>query len=286
MRSTRIAAVVAGVVMMAGLTACNGAKSDNGAGSSSGGSGEKQSPLQAALASLKTAAEQTDGKKSAKVDGTVKNGPATQTLKGAMDWSQGMQMNVDITQSGGTSPVAGKPMKALYTPTAMFLNMGAAGLPMGGKNWVKYDYDALAKKMGPAGALLKDQMQNNNPNRAMQLLIASGKVKEAGKEDVRGVQATHYTGTLSVAELTRMQSKSLSEAELTALQKQMEAAGTKTETIDLWIGSDNLLVKKRERTDSARAPYDSTVYYSDYGTKVSVEVPPAGETVDFDKMGQ
>ncbi|MFG2285688.1 hypothetical protein ACGFOU_06445 [Streptomyces sp. NPDC048595] len=283
MRSTRMAAVVAGVVMVAGLTACNGAKSDN-AGGSGGGSGK--SPLEAALASLKTASEQTDGKKSAKVDGEVKNGPSTQTMKGAMDWSDGMRMDVDITQSGGQSPVAGKPMKALYTPTAMFMNMGAAGMPVGGKNWVKYDYDALAKKMGPAGALLKDQMNNNNPNRAMQLLIASGKVKEAGKEDVRGVQATHYTGTLSVSELTRMQSKSISEQDLKALEAQLKAAGTENETIDLWISSDNLLVKKREQMTGGATTFDSTVYYSDYGTKVTVTEPPAGDTVDFDKVSQ
>ncbi|MFE0188183.1 hypothetical protein [Streptomyces sp. NPDC059008] len=283
MRSTRMAAVVAGVVMVAGLTGCNGNKSDNAGGS---GGADGKSPLEVALASLKTASEQTDGKKSAKVDGEIKNGPSTQTMKGAMDWSAGMRMDVDITQSGGQSPVAGKPVKTLYTPQAMFMNMGAAGMPVGGKNWVKYDYDALAKKMGPAGALLKDQMNNNNPNRAMQLLIASGKVKEAGKEDVRGVQATHYTGTLSVSELTRMQSKSISEQDLKALEAQLKAAGTKNETIDLWISSDNLLVKKREQMVGGATTFDSTVYYSDYGTKVTVTEPPAGETVDFDKVSQ
>ncbi|MFG2224247.1 hypothetical protein [Streptomyces sp. NPDC048644] len=283
MRSTRITAVVAGAVMMAGLTACNGGNGSGG--TSSDAAGEKQSPLDVALASLKTAARQTDGKKSAKVEGTVKNGPSNQTMKGALDWSQGMRMNVDITQSG-QSPMAGKPVKALYTPDAMFMNMGAAGMPVAGKNWVKYDYDALAKKMGPTGALLKDQMQNNNPTRAMELMIASGKVKEVGKEDVRGVQATHFTGTLSVQELTRMQSKNLSEADLKALEAQMEQAGSKAETIDLWISSDNLLVKKRERMDSSATSFDSTVFYSDYGTKVTAEEPPAGETVDFDKVSQ
>ncbi|MFI0223465.1 hypothetical protein [Streptomyces lydicus] len=279
MRSTRIAAVVAGVVMVAGLTACNGGKSDD-AGGSGGGAGSNKSPLDAALASLKAASQQTDGKKSAEVDGTVKNGPSTQTMKGAMDWSQGMRMDVTITQSGGQTPMAGKPVKALYTPTAMFM-----GIPMQGKSWIKYDYDALAKKMGPSGALLKDQMNNNNPNRAMELLISSGKVKEAGKEDVRGVQATHYTGTLSVSELTRMQSKNVSEQDLKALEQQLKKAGTQNETIDLWISSENLLVKKREQMAGA-STFDSTVYYSNYGTKVTVQKPPASETVDFDKVGQ
>ncbi|MYT31178.1 hypothetical protein [Streptomyces sp. MspMP-M5] len=266
--------------MMAGLTACNsgGGKSNGTGGGSAGGSSNdasgSKSPLEAALASLKTASQQTSDKKSAQIDGTQKMGPTTRTMKGAMDWSNGINMTLDITNTGG--PMAsGKPMKALYTPQAMYMNMG---MPMGGKSWLKYDYDALAKKGGPAGALMKDSMQNNDPVKSVNLLIASGKVKEAGKEDVRGVQATHYTGTVDVAEMAKMQSKSLSEADLKALEQQLKKIGATTETIDLWIGPDNLLVKKREQMDGQQAT-DSTVFYSNYGTKVTVTPPPAGDTM-------
>ncbi|MCK7623695.1 hypothetical protein MUU72_11415 [Streptomyces sp. RS10V-4] len=270
--------------MMAGLTACNGGgdkSSGTGGGSASGGSSDAagaKSPLEAALASLKTASQQTNGKHSAKVDGTTKNGQVTQTMKGAMDWADGMHMSVDITQSGGPMGGSGKPSKALYTPDAMYMNMG---MPVGGKNWIKYDYDVMAKKLGAAGALMKDMMNNNNPGRSVDLLIASGKVKEAGKEDVRGVQATHYTGTLAVSELTRMQAKDVSEADLKALEQQLKTIGATTETIDVWVSADNLLVKKREQMNSAKSPYDSTVYYSDYGTQVSVTPPPAADTTEY-----
>ncbi|MFI0788244.1 hypothetical protein ACH4Q6_21900 [Streptomyces lydicus] len=273
MRSTRIAAVVAGVVMVAGLTACNGGKSDN-AGGSGGGSGSHQSPLDAALASLKTASQQVDSKKSAEIDGTQKVGPTTRTMKGAMDWSNGINMTLDITMTGGGPMSSGKPMKALYTPQAMYMNMG---MPMGGKNWIKYDYELLAKQ-GPAGAMMKDALQNNDPGKSVDLLIASGKVKEAGKEDVRGVQATHYTGTVEVAELVKMQSKSLSESDLKALEQQLKQSGATQETIDLWVSSENLLVKKREQMDGRNA-MDSTVYYSNYGTKVDVKLPPASDVM-------
>ncbi|MFJ8674450.1 hypothetical protein [Streptomyces sp. NPDC093589] len=283
MRSTRITAAVAGVVLLVGgLSACNddGGKAAGSSGGSGGGgdaAGKQQSPLDAALASLKKASQQTTGKQSAKVDGTTKSGGAEQKLKGALDWSQGVRMTVDITQSGGVG--GGKPMKALYTADAMYMNLGAAGL--GGKPWVKYDYDVMAKKMGPAGALLKDGLQNNNPGRSVDLLLASGKVKEVGKESVRGVQATHYSGTLGVSEMARMQSKDVSEADLQSLEKQLKTIGAKNETIDLWIGADNLLVKKREQMDSKSAPYDSTLFYSDYGTKVTVTEPPASETTEY-----
>ncbi len=265
--------------MMAGLTACNsGGKSNGTGGGSAGGSSNDasgaKSPLEAALASLKTASQQTSDKKSAQIDGTQKMGPTTRTMKGAMDWSNGINMTLDITTTGG--PMAtGKPMKALYTPQAMYMNMG---MPMGGKSWLKYDYDALAKKGGPAGALIKDSMQNNDPVKSVNLLIASGKVQAAGKEDVRGVQATHYTGTVDVAEMAKMQSKSLSAADLKVLEEQLKQAGATKETIDLWIGPDNLLVKKREQM-AGKTATDSTMFYSHYGTKVTVTPPPAGDTM-------
>ncbi|QHC20431.1 hypothetical protein [Streptomyces sp. GS7] len=263
--------------MLAGLTACNkgGTNNGTGGGSSSGGGSDaagSKSPLDAALASLKTASQQTSGKKSAKIDGTQKVGPSTRTMKGAMDWSNGMNMTVDITTTGG--PLAGKPMKAIYTPQSMYINMG---MPLGGKNWIKSDYDAMAKK-SPTGALMKDMMQNNDPVKSVNLLIASGKVQQAGKEDVRGVQATHYTGTVDVAEMVKLQGKSLSEADMKTLQAQLQQAGATKETIDLWIGPDNLLVKKREQMDGKQGASDSTVFYSDYGTKVSVTPPPASDT--------
>ncbi|MGW7596055.1 hypothetical protein, partial [Streptomyces rubiginosohelvolus] len=198
---------------------------------------------------------------------------------------------MSITQNGGaiaSSPIAGKPMDAKYTPDAMFLNMGDefAAQAGGGKHWVKYDYDVLAQKAGPSGAFLKDQMQNNNPSRSVELLLATGKVKSVGSEDVKGVKATHYTGTVKVSEIAKMQSKELSQSDLDALQKQLETSGMDTETIDLWVDEENLLVKKREQAQSNSGAYDSTVFYSDYGTSVTVTEPSSSDTVDFQDMLQ
>ncbi|KAA6221137.1 hypothetical protein CP973_03370 [Streptomyces albofaciens JCM 4342] len=266
MRTARItAAAAAGVVMLAGLTACGGKDGGNKAG---GGS-----PVQAAAAALRTASEKTGSEKSAKVESTTKTGQTTQSMKGAMDWSQGMRMNVETTGQGGLG--GGKPMKALYTPEAMYLNLG-----LGGKPWMKYDYNAMAKK-SPVFALLKDQMQNNNPSRSVGLVLATGKAEKVGTEDVRGVKATHYTATFDVAELTRMQaSKDFSEKDMKSMEESLRKSGTKNETIDLWIGPDDLLVKKTEKMQNNQGGFESTVFYSDYGTKVSVEEPPASQVTD------
>ncbi|MEU4898414.1 hypothetical protein AB0B12_36245 [Streptomyces sp. NPDC044780] len=275
---------------MVGLTACGSEKSGDDKASDKASDKSGQSGM-SPLAALKLASQQTDKKNSAKVEGTTKMGEQNSQMSGSMDWANGIRANMSITQSGGavaSSPVEGKPMDARYTPDAMYLNMGDefAAQAGGGKHWVKYDYDVLAEKAGPSGAFLKDQMQNNNPSRSVELLLATGKVKSVGTEDVKGVKATHYTGTVNVSEIAKMQSKELSQSDLDALQKQLESSGMDTETIDLWVDDQNLLVKKREQAESNNGAYDSTVYYTDYGTSVTVEEPSSSDTVDFQDMLQ
>ncbi len=294
MRGTHVGmrwAIAAGsVALMVGLTACGSDKSGDDKAGDKTGEKSGQSAM-SPLAALKLASQQTDKKHSAKVEGTTKMGEQNSQMSGAMDWSNGIRANMSITQRGGavaSSPVEGKPMDARYTPDAMFLNMGDqfAAQAGGGKHWVKYDYDVLAQKAGPSGAFLKDQMQNNNPSRSVELLLATGKVKSVGIEDVKGVKATHYTGTVKVSEIAKMQSKELSQSDLDALRKQLETSGMDTETIDLWVDGQNLLVKKREQAQSNNGAYDSTVFYTDYGTAVTVDEPSSSDTVDFQDMLQ
>lgn len=289
MNRVRIAAALAGVVVMAGLTGCGG-KGGTSAQGGSGGGVHLVSPIEA----LKLAVHATDGKKSARVTSTTTmstaKGSQTSDGKGALDWSQGGTTGeMTITQQGGPlggSATGGKPMKATYTHDAMYVNLGDqfASTAGHGKHWIKYDYDALAQKSGASGAFLKDQLQNNNPSRSVQLLLATGKVKKAGTATVQGHKTTHYTGTVQVSELARMQSKALSDSELEQLQKQLQAIGMTTDTIDLWIDDDHLLVKKTESADTANGPYKSTAVYSDYGVDVNVQPPAAGDTLDFQQL--
>ncbi|MEW2435075.1 hypothetical protein AB0952_12960 [Streptomyces caniferus] len=281
MRSTRIAAAVAGaVILVGGLSACNkdDGKASRGGSSSAGGSsdaGGKQDPAQNPVDALKAAQEATSGKKTAKIDGsttlTLAGKQVKQSTKGGLDWTQGMQMNVANTMEGGGSP--GKPIKAIYTKDAVYMDMGAAMPGAGGKPWMKYTYTALSKQMGGSGTLFQDALQNANPSQPIELLVASGSAKAVGKEDVNGVQATHYTGTVTTDQLSGKLSKDLRDM----IRKQFAKTGAKSEQLDVWIDSDNLLVKKVEKL-GGKQPTDSTVFFSDYGTKVDVTPPPASQT--------
>ncbi len=290
MRQASIAAAAAGVVLMAGLTACGGG-SDRAEGD--GGSKDEFSPAQGVLAELQQASKKTDGQHSAKVEadqtqGTPQGDISTRT-EGALDWSGGgTTAEMTVTQQGAGAdslPTSGKAMPARYTEDAMYINLGEefASSAGKGKHWMKYDYDKLAEQAGPAGALIKDQMQNNNPARSVDLLLASGKVKKVGSETVKGKKTDHYSGTIAVSEMARMQSKKLSDKELDQLSDQLEQQGFKSEKVDVWIGDDDLLVKKQETAKGTNGDLDSTAYYTDYGTRVSVEAPPASDTLPFEE---
>ncbi|MFG2531619.1 hypothetical protein [Streptomyces sp. NPDC048516] len=284
MRSTRIAAAVAGaVILVGGLSACNdndGGKASGGGSSSTGGSdaGGKQDPAQNPADALKAAQQATKAKKTAKIDGsttsTLLGKQMKQSTKGDLDWSQGMRMNVENTMDlGGGSGKPAKPVKAVYAEDAVYINMGAAMPGGGGKPWTKYSYSVLSKRLGGSGTVLQEALQNADPSQPIELLAASGSAKAVGKEDVNGVQATHYTGTLRLDQLSGKLGKDLRDM----IRKQLAKGGAKSEQLDVWIDSNNLLVKKQEKL-GGKQPSDSTVLYTGYGSKVDVTPPPASQT--------
>ncbi|MFI9720335.1 hypothetical protein ACIHFE_11855 [Streptomyces sp. NPDC052396] len=289
-----VCALAAAAFALTSVAACGGGKSDKSdkkdsgkASSSASSDNQGQSPVTQAISALRKAVTATNGAHSANVEGTTTMAATgTMNMKGALDWAAGVQG--DVTISGGQGAMAALAngpggMHARYLRDAYYVNLGEASpqtaAQLGGKHWIKYDYDWMAKKLGPSGAYLKDQMQNNNPTRSMELIINSGDVRQVGTETVRNVKATHYSGTVDVSKMAEKQS-SLSKDQLDQLKRQMEQAGATTEQVDLWVSDDNLLVKKVEKANGGSGTTESTVYYSDYGTKVSAEAPAADDTVD------
>ncbi|NEC63766.1 hypothetical protein [Streptomyces sp. SID9727] len=286
----RVGLSVAVVAALTSVAACGGSD-DGGKGGAEkenrGSSVVKVDPIAALVAVQK----KTGQAHSARVEGDTTMGSVMSMKQtGVMDWSDGITGTMKITYTAGTMADTLKQaggsgtMEARYFKNGYAADMGEAlARQTGGKRWINYSYDDLAKVAGASGEVMKDQMQNSTPEQGVKSLLASGDVKKVGQEDVRGVSATHYSGTVDVADLTAKTSN-LDADEVAALKKQLADAGVTTETIDIWVDKNDLLVKKTERGEMKTGELDSTVFYSDYGTKVSVERPPAAETVDFAEM--
>lgn len=294
-RIRRTAAAVAVLTALGTLAACGGNGDDNGGKAPQGhstthpGEGGNRAGTDT-LSQLRLAADRTDHADSAKVEGTTVVNKVTMKMNGELAWPHGMVGAVTIKMSGGPMAASLRQMgsdgtyRARYLPDAMYVDMGdAVAKTDGGKPWLKYGYDVLAKMLGASGSAMKDQFQNNNPTRSVQMLIGSGDVKGMGTETVRGVKATHYAGTVDVAKLFGAQS-GLSASTAKTLEKQLQAQGVTTDHVDLWVDGHGLLVKKEERATTASGALDSTAYYSDYGIKVDVAPPAASQTMDVAEL--
>ncbi|MGV9556472.1 hypothetical protein [Streptomyces sp. NPDC003401] len=289
-RARRAGLSVVVAALLTGAAACGpdpgGSAGDEGSASSGEGGDSGFSPT----AALRTAERSTGGADSAKVESTTTMGSVmAMTADGSLGWGDGLTGTLTITYTGGTMAdtmrqLGTTSMQARYLPDAYYARMGDAFAEQaGGKHWIKYPYDALETLGGGSGAYLKDQMENSTPSRSVKLLLASGDVRRVGEETVRGERTTHYSGTVEVADLAGRNS-SLDESQLAGLRKQLEQAGVTTETVDIWVDDDDLLVKKVEKGRSANGTYSQTAYYSDYGTPVDTEAPPAADTADFSEL--
>ncbi|WP_369248560.1 hypothetical protein [Streptomyces sp. R41] len=289
MKSTTVRRVTLSIALttaLAGVAACS---SSGGSGSSGKDdkAGHKGTTHVSPIAALRSAEKSTDNADSAKVESTTTMGTMmSMKADGVMGWADGLTGTMTITYTGGTMAdtmrqTGSTSMQARYLPDAYYAKMSDTfAQQAGGKHWIKYAYDDLAKFGGSSGAYLKDQMQNTTPNQSVKLLLASGDVTKVGEETVRGERTTHYSGTLDVADMATRTSN-LSASQLADLKKQLTAAGVSTEKVDIWVNGDDLLVKKVEKGELSTGTMSSTAYYSDYGVKVSTTEPPAGDTADF-----
>ncbi|OIJ96474.1 hypothetical protein BIV25_18075 [Streptomyces sp. MUSC 14] len=288
MNSTTVRRTALGIAAAAALTSVAACGSAGGTGKSDKAAGGGTIHVSPIAAVLRTAEQSTDKANSATVRSTMSVGDVISTSStGSLRWGDGLRGDLTITYTGGRLAEAMRKngaapaMHARYLPDAYYVNMGAASAQrMGGRHWLKYAYDDLAKFGGASGSYMKDQIQTATPNSSVQMLLASGDVKKVGEEPVSGARATHYSGTVNVADLAG-RSSNLTAEQMSALKAQLDTAGITTETIDIWINDQNLLVKKSEKAHTAKGELTNTASYSDYGVQVSAEAPPAGDTKDF-----
>ncbi|MEU0675957.1 hypothetical protein ABZ330_24290 [Streptomyces sp. NPDC006172] len=283
---------IVAVGLLATVAACGGSGSKGAREGADGGSAapDRGGVALSPVAALLSAEKSTNAADSARVESTTTMGSTmSMTATGSVGWSDGLRGTLTLTYTGGAladamRKMGATSMEARYLPDAYYARMGDAfAAQAGGKHWIRYPYDALAKLGGGSGAYMKDQMQNSTPNQSVKMLLASGDVRKVGEETVRGKETTHYSGKVDLADFAS-RSSSLSAAQLADMKKQLEQAGVSSETIDIWVGDDDLLVKKVEKGQTANGTFTQTVHYSDYGAGVSVQTPPAGDTADFTEL--
>ncbi|GAA2841271.1 hypothetical protein RMN57_17015 [Kitasatospora sp. CM 4170] len=300
-RNTAVAVVLAALALTA--TACNDDKSGSAAPAAPTSAAAqpatatpaaatptaeptKEAPVKLTPAAyLKLVTEKTGAQTSAKVTEEISIGGGTIKATGALSWAAGLQgelqMDMSATAAGKqlSALTGGSTLTARYLKDGMYMRVGGQAVQeLGGKHWLHYSYEDLGKAQGGIGG---NQLKGADPVEGVRTLIASGKVSEAGTETVGGKQTTHYTGELTVADLAAAGGSGLTDEQFAQVKKNLKAAGVTSETVDVWVDSDNLVVKRTEEADTKAGPFKVTVTYSDYGTKVATTAPDPSDVAEL-----
>jgi hypothetical protein len=274
---------MAGALLFTG--ACGSNSSDDGA---TGTTLKQKTPLEAVLASSTKTAEA----KSSKVAFTIitqgipgaPGGSLTITGEGAFDYAgrQGA-FTTNIPQLGQTEAVSTG--STIYQKLPPQLAEG-----LGGKPWAKIDLSQL----GQSAAIDFDaisQASSGDPTQALQFLQGSGAdMVEVGKEQVRGEAVTHYRGTIDMDKAAAAAPPEQQQIYLKLAQLYGQPL-----PIDVWIDGEERLRKVSYVVDLARlnlppqatagakptGNLSFTTELFDFGTPVSVTIPPADQVTDF-----
>ncbi|MGP4083798.1 DUF1396 domain-containing protein, partial [Streptomyces sp. KR55] len=111
-------------------------------------------------------------------------------------------------------------------------------------------------------------------------------VEKVGTETVDGVETTHYKGTITLEDMRdslKDEDKKTRELREKSLE-QYEDMGVDELTMDMWVDGDDHTKQFRMQGDADKGRLDMTVTFLDYNEPVTVQAPPAKDTLDLAEM--
>ena len=255
-------------------TACG-----NGSGGSSAGHKDQD-----VLSVIQAAAAATADQKTQSFRGTL-----TMDL-GALTGGAGGSMSIDMAGAMQTKPLAGRmtmsgmsvagqdvgDITALITPDAMYMKMPMLADRLG-KPWIEMKFSDLKAQSGFDFSQFTSQAEQMQPAQYIQQLEAAGDVRAVGTETVNGIETTHYSGSVSLAESLSHYSASMRQQ----LESVMKQAGFTGSDIDVWLDDKGLVRRVHSSAEGGKGTFTFSMDVLAYGVPVDVTPPPASEVADF-----
>ena len=193
---------------------------------------------------------------------TTSSGPTSNEMKGVMKYvDEGIAMQASSTGAQAMEMVMLE--KILY--------VSGAGLPLpDGKTWFKVDMTDPNSLFGQLG-------KSTDPSLMFKAMEAPKEFELLGTEELDGVETNHYNVVMETA----------SYAQALDLPAEMSQFLPKQIGMEMWVDADNQprrFLQELEVPDMTGSgkPTKSTTEgtYSDFGTDVEIEAPPAAEVAD------
>jgi len=199
--------------------------------------------------------------------------------------------DVDMTMDGVTEfasnkgtitmSMMGQTIDMVSDGTTMYMHLPAMMRGVGSAEWVAFPVTAGAAGTFDSATGVLDALRG-----------VGADVQEVGTEEVNGVDATHYRATVDLQRALDAAPESQRERARTALGQ----LGTSDVPIDVWLSSDGLPVRQVITFDAPAGggllggmSMKMTIDFTDWGTPVDVQVPPADQVQRVDdpsKLGQ
>jgi hypothetical protein len=228
-----------------------------------GGGGGSKAP--AGKTSLTQAADATLAQPSEDVTLSAKVDLSGQTL--SLDGKGGFDNRADTGQlslSLALGSLGSSKLDAIYRKNVVWLKSPLLAAALRGKQWVRVDLGKQAKALG----FDLNALTGETPASALEAVRLPGAVSEVGSEKVDGVETTHYRKTLTAT-----------------------VSGTKYHSVDAWVDGQDLIRQLKLDYTAQLDPASKqgahtlvTMTLSNFGSKVSVTVPPADQVVDSSQV--
>jgi hypothetical protein len=218
----------------------------------------------------------------------VPGGPFTFEGEGAFSGQQG-RMTFDMSDFGAaTGGAFGGEMEMLMDGLLIYMKIPpqiASELP-GGKEWIGIDLAAAGEELGIDFEELT-QFQQADPTQTLQYLRgASEDFEEVGSEEVRGVETTHYRGTVDL----RKALEQIPADSRDAFERVLELVGDTKMPFEVWIDNDGLArrMKYEQPLPAGEGGQGTSMVLTmdmyDFGVEVDVEPPPDDEVLDLQEL--
>jgi hypothetical protein len=164
----------------------------------------------------------------------------------------------------------GGELEAVMDGLVMYMRAPFLGYQLGGKEWMKVDlaraYDSLGidvSALGQVGQSTRQQLEA--------LADVSDGIEDEGREQVRGVDATHYSATVDLHKVS---------AE--GVDKLIELTGQSEFDVDVWIDDDQRIRRMEWTQNVPAAEVEMTMImeYVRFGVPVDIDVPGDDEVFD------
>jgi hypothetical protein len=191
-------------------------------------------------------------------------GAGAMDMQGVMRYDDG---GIDMEATGSGQGADG--LEMIMLDQVLYLTGAGMGMDLGDKKWLKIDMSDPDSIFGMLG-------KSTDPALMFKAMEEPKEFELLGTEEVDGVETNHYRVVMDTAAY----------AEAMEIPAQMSSAMPEDIAVEMWVDADNLPRKFRQELEvpaMGGGPASSSTTegtYSDYGTDVTIEAPPASEVSD------